>query len=88
MERPTSRHVVRAPGAGDGRHAGGGPAGVERRGRRPKLGAIDVQTYQILRPGNRGQGTRPVLGHGAVRVLQLHDDRLLERPNRRRVSST
>lgn len=88
MERPTSPRVVCVPTAGNGRHAGGGSTGVERRGRRPELGAVDVQADQVLRPRDRGQGTRSVFRHGAVHVLQLHDDRLLERPNRRRVSST
>lgn len=88
MERSTSPRVVCVPATGDGRHAGGGTTGVERRGRRPELGAVDVQADQILRPGDRGQGARSILRHGAVHVLQLHDDRLLERPNCRRVSST
>lgn len=61
---------------------------MERRGRRPQLGAVDVQADQVLRPGDRGQGARSVLRHGAVHVLKLHDDRLLERPNHWRVSST
>lgn len=79
--RPCPGGVV--GGAQDARE----PGSVERGRGRPELGAVDVQAVQVFRPGNRGQGPRPVLQHGAVHVLELHDDELLERPDGGRVST-